>query len=98
MTFVLTDSSSWLKYLQSHCLSFLSARGSQARTWDDWRRENIVPMLNKGSKEDPGDYRLVSLTSVPGWIVEHLLKESAPMHLKDNKVIGNSQRGFVKSK
>ncbi|PKU43880.1 rna-directed dna polymerase from mobile element jockey-like [Limosa lapponica baueri] len=33
---------------------------------EDWRKANITPVFKKGKMEDPGNYRLVSLTSVPG--------------------------------
>ena len=35
---------------------------------DDWRKGYITPICKKGSKEDPGNYRLVSLTSCHGVI------------------------------
>ncbi|KAK4809961.1 hypothetical protein QYF61_002918 [Mycteria americana] len=32
----------------------------------DWRLANVMPIYKKGQKEDPGTYRPVSLTSMPG--------------------------------
>ena len=32
---------------------------------EDWRKASVTPILKKGKKEDSGNYRLVSLTSIP---------------------------------
>ncbi|CAM4574090.1 unnamed protein product [Caretta caretta] len=65
---------------------------------DDWKKANVVPVFKKGKKEDPGNYRPVSLTSVPGKIMEQVLKKSIQKHLEERKVIRNSQHGFTKGK
>ncbi|XP_053905560.1 uncharacterized protein LOC128849191 [Cuculus canorus] len=36
----------------------------------DWRLADVVPIYKKGCREDPGNYRPVSLTSVPGKVME----------------------------
>lgn len=37
---------------------------------EDWRKANVIPIYKKSLKDDPGNFRPISLTSVPGKVME----------------------------
>ena len=64
----------------------------------DWKLANVVPIYKKGWKDDPGNYRPVSLTSVPGKLMEQLILSTIIQHMRDNQMIRPSQHGFMKGR
>ncbi|KAK4824860.1 hypothetical protein QYF61_020277 [Mycteria americana] len=65
---------------------------------DSWRLASVTPIYNKGWKEIPGNYRPVSLTSVPGKLMEQIILSVLNRHVQANQGIRPSQHGFMKGR
>ncbi|KAK4825713.1 hypothetical protein QYF61_002131 [Mycteria americana] len=61
----------------------------------DWKLANVMPIYKKGWEEDPGNYRPVSLTSMPGKVIEQIIFSAITWHVQDNQLIRPSQQGFM---
>ena len=61
----------------------------------DWKLANVTPIFRKGQKDDPGSYRPISLTSVPGKVMERTILGTIMDQLKVNQGIRPSQHGFT---
>ncbi|KAK4832463.1 hypothetical protein QYF61_023510 [Mycteria americana] len=64
----------------------------------DWRSANMTPIYKKGWQEDQGNYRPVSLTSVPGKVMEQIILSAITWHIQDNQAIRPSWHGFMKGR
>ena len=53
----------------------------------DWRLANVTPIFKKGKKDDPGSYRPISLTLVPGKVMEQIISGAIMDELKVNQGI-----------
>lgn len=73
--------------------STLTGRGPKDR-----RKASDTIIFKKGKKEDLGSYRLVSLTSILRKMMEQLILKIISGHVKDKKVLRNSQHEFTKKK
>ncbi|GAB0192663.1 mitochondrial enolase superfamily member 1 [Grus japonensis] len=64
----------------------------------DWTLANVMPIYRNGRKEDLGNYRPVSLPSVPGKVMEQFILSAIMQHIQDKQVIRPSQHGFLKGR
>ncbi|PKU35998.1 rna-directed dna polymerase from mobile element jockey-like [Limosa lapponica baueri] len=64
----------------------------------DWRLENETPIHKKGWKDDSGNSRPVSLTSVPGKVMEQIILSAIMQNMKDAQVIRPSQHGYMRGR
>ncbi len=59
-----------------------------------WREANICAIFKKGAKEEPSNYRGVSLTSVVSKILEHIIHSHIMKHLGSHDILVDNQHGF----
>ncbi|PKU42678.1 rna-directed dna polymerase from mobile element jockey- hypothetical protein [Limosa lapponica baueri] len=64
----------------------------------DWRLARVSPIYKKGQKEDPGNYRPVSLALVLGNVMEKIILSAITWHMQNNQVIKSSRHGFMKGR
>ncbi|XP_053939433.1 putative mediator of RNA polymerase II transcription subunit 26 isoform X1 [Cuculus canorus] len=55
-------------------------------------------MYKKGQREDPGNSKPVTLTSVLGKVVEQVISSAITQHMQENRVVRPSQHGFMKGR
>lgn len=60
----------------------------------DWRSANVAPIHKKGLVTDRSNFRPISLTSVPGKLLESIIKDRVVAFLDKHKLINESQHGF----
>ncbi|TRZ06777.1 hypothetical protein HGM15179_020330 [Zosterops borbonicus] len=64
----------------------------------DWKLSNVTSIYNKGQKDDPGNYRHVSVTLVLGKVIKEIILTAITQHMQDNQAIRHSQHGFMKGR
>ena len=66
----------------------------------DWKLATVCPIFKKGDRSDPGNYRPVSLTSVPCKVLESVIRDELSSYLEKKGFYNrpNCQHGFVKGR
>ena len=61
---------------------------------EDWRMAEVTAIFKKGSRNDPGNYRPVSLTSVLCKVLESFVRDQITNHMESNNLYSKCQHGF----
>ena len=62
---------------------------------EDWKQANVVLIFKKGRKEDPGNYRPVSLTSNLGKLFEKIMLAHIHEGPAGDFMLRGNQHGFI---
>ena len=62
----------------------------------DWQKANASPIFKTVNRSDPGNYRPVSLTSIPCKMSEHTIHTNIMRHLEKYKVLNDERHGFCR--
>ena len=89
--------------LCSHEMAFIyqilfQASLDQGIVPSDWKEANIMPLFKKGDRSLAENYRPISLTSVSGKLLEHVVHSSIMTHFDKYDVLDNAQHGFRKKR
>ena len=71
-----------------------SASLQQGRIPADWKRAMITPIFKKGLRNDPTNYRPISLTSIICKVLERIIYSHIMSNLECHNVLNNAQFGF----
>ena len=63
-----------------------------------WRHALVQPVFKKGDRTVPGNYRPISLTSVCGKLLEHVIRSAITQHFDQHAILADAQHGFRKSR
>jgi hypothetical protein len=65
---------------------------------EDWKTAEVTAIFKKGSKQDPGNYRPVSLTCIICKVLESVIRDALVNFFLDNNLYTDCQHGFRKKR
>ena len=60
----------------------------------DWTKANVCPIFKKGSRDNPANYRPISLTCILCKVMEHIIASNICDHFRNNNILYDLQHGF----
>ena len=57
---------------------------NESKLPDIWKTANVSAIFKKGEKQKPENYRPISLTSVPGKLMERIIRDAIVTHMSVN--------------
>lgn len=63
-----------------------------------WRHAHVHPIFKKGDRSNAANYRPISLTSICGKMLEHIIRSSISTHFTENHILNDAQHGFRKKR
>lgn len=63
-----------------------------------WKCANVSAIFKSGDRTKPCNYRPISLTSVPGKVMERIIRDALVSHMTVNNLFCTEQHGFIKGK
>jgi hypothetical protein len=64
----------------------------------EWKEANVAAVYKQESRQNPANYRPVSLTSQVGKVFEKIIKKELVAYLEGNELIRETQHGFRKNR
>ena len=65
---------------------------------ESWKQANVSAIFKKGDRKKLENYRPISLTSVPGKMLEKIIRDALVKQLSSNDLCSDVQHGFISGK
>ena len=62
------------------------------------KKANVTAIFKKGDRKKAENYRPISFTSVPGKILDKIVRNAIVDHMTSNNLFTNAQHGFIAEK
>ena len=85
------------QFKKSLCIIFKKSV-QESKIPEIWKMANVAAIFKKGDKKLPENYRPISLTSVPGKILERIIRNEIVNHMTANNLFTTCQHGFIAGK